>query len=150
MACRLVGAKPLSEPMLEICQLDPWDKIFTSSFRKIYLKMSSAKWRPFCLGLNVLMLLTKAATSLRTCSAIASLTHIHVYQNHMEWSSGMYTDVMMGTLASQIIGLTIVYSTAHPDADQRKYQSSASLAFVQGIHWPPVNSLHKGPVTVDQ
>ena len=26
----------------------------TSSFKKIHLKMSSGKWRPFCLGLNVL------------------------------------------------------------------------------------------------
>ena len=24
MACRLFGAKPLSKPMLEDCQLDPW------------------------------------------------------------------------------------------------------------------------------
>ena len=32
-------------------------------------------------------------------------------------------------------------------ADQRKHQSSASLAFVRGIHLWPVNSPHKGPVT---
>ena len=32
-------------------------------------------------------------------------------------------------------------------ADQRKHQSSASLAFVRGIHWRPVNSPHKWPVT---
>ena len=32
-------------------------------------------------------------------------------------------------------------------ADQRKHQSSASLAFVQGIHRWPVNSPHKWPVT---
>ena len=32
-------------------------------------------------------------------------------------------------------------------ADQRKYQSSALLAFVRGIHRWPVNSPHKGPVT---
>ena len=29
--------------------------IQTFSFKKMHLKMSSAKWRPFCLGLNVLM-----------------------------------------------------------------------------------------------
>ena len=28
--------------------------IHTFSFKKIYFKLSSAKWRPFCLGLNVL------------------------------------------------------------------------------------------------
>ena len=30
-------------------------KIRTFSFKKIHLKLSSGKWRPFCLGLNVLM-----------------------------------------------------------------------------------------------
>ena len=35
----------------------------------------------------------------------------------------------------------------HSGADQRKHQSSASLAFVRGIHRWPVNSPHKGPVT---
>ena len=38
----------------------------------------------------------------------------------------------MGAIASQITSLTIVYSTVYSDADQRKYQSSASLAFVWG------------------
>ena len=41
----------------------------------------------------------------------------------------------------------IVYSTVYSGANQRKHQSFASLAFVGGIHWGPVNSLHKGPVT---
>ena len=40
----------------------------------------------------------------------------------------------MGTIASQITSLTIVYSTVYSDADQRKHKSSASLAFVRGIH----------------
>ena len=43
--------------------------------------------------------------------------------------------------------LTIVYSTVYSGADQRKHQSSASLAFVRGIHRWPVNSRHKRPVT---
>ena len=58
-----------------------------------------------------------------------------------------YPDVIMGTIASQITSLTIVYSTVYSDADQRRYQSSASLAFVWGIHRRPVNSPHKWPVT---
>ena len=53
----------------------------------------------------------------------------------------------MGAMASQITSLTIVYSTAYSGADQRKYQSFASLAFVRGIHRSPVNSSHKWPVT---
>ena len=45
-----------------ILLIEPWGTNFseiligihTFSFKKINLKMSSAKWRPFCLGLNVL------------------------------------------------------------------------------------------------
>ena len=46
----------------------------------------------------------------------------------------------MTTMASQITSLTVVYSTVYSDADQRKHQSPASLAFVWGIHrdrWIP-------------
>ena len=58
-----------------------------------------------------------------------------------------YNDVRMRTMASQITSLTIVYSTVYSGAHQIKYQSSASLAFVWGIHRWPVNSPHKWPVT---
>ena len=53
----------------------------------------------------------------------------------------------MGAIGSQITSLTIVYSTVYSGADQSKHQSSASLAFVWGIHRGPVNSPHKWPVT---
>ena len=43
-----------------------------------------------------------------------------------------YGNVIMGTIASQITNLTIVYSTVYSDADQRKHQNSASLAFFEG------------------
>ena len=55
-----------------------------------------------------------------------------------------YSDV---TIAPQMTSLTIVYPPAYSEADQRKHQSSASLAFVRGIHRGPVNSPHKWPVT---
>ena len=58
-----------------------------------------------------------------------------------------YSDVIMSTMAFQITSLTIVYTNVHSGADQRKYQSIASLAFVRGIHRWPVNYPHKGPVT---
>ena len=53
----------------------------------------------------------------------------------------------MNMMASQITSLTIVYSTVWSDANQRKHQSSALLAFVRGIHRGPVNSPHKWPAT---
>ena len=55
-----------------------------------------------------------------------------------------YDDVTMGAMASQI---TIVYSTVSSGADQRKHQSSASMAFAWGIHQGPMNSPHKWQVT---
>ena len=63
MACRLVGTKPLSEPMLEyivnVILRNKFNeiliKIRTFPFKKMHLKMSSAKWQTFCLILNVLM-----------------------------------------------------------------------------------------------
>ena len=56
-----------------------------------------------------------------------------------------YSDVTMGTIASQITSISIVYLTVSTGADQRKHQSPASLAFVRGIHRGPVNSPHKMP-----
>ena len=46
-----------------------------------------------------------------------------------------YDDVIMSAIASQITSLTIVYSIVY--SDQSKHQSSASLAFVWGIHRGP-------------
>ena len=40
----------------------------------------------------------------------------------------------MGAIAFQVTSLRIVYSTVYSGADQRKHQSSASLAFVRVIH----------------
>ena len=58
-----------------------------------------------------------------------------------------YNDTIISTMASQISSLAIVYSTVYSDADKRKHQSSASLAFVREIHRWPVNTPHKWPVT---
>ena len=45
-----------------------------------------------------------------------------------------YSDVIMGTIASQITSITIVYSIIYSNADKKNHQRSASLAFVRGIH----------------
>ena len=75
---------------------------------------------------------------------MALLSRYSIYK-----SSFHYSDVIMGAMASKTTGLTIVYSTrVYSGADQRKHQNSASLAFVRGIHRWPVNSPHKGPVTL--
>ena len=72
---------------------------------------------------------------------------ITFYCSLFEWPEH-YSNVIMSVIASQIISLTIVYWIVYSGADQRKHQSSASLAFVRGIHWWPVNPPHKGPVSI--
>ena len=54
----------------------------------------------------------------------------------------------MNVIAFQITGVSIVYPTVCLDgADQRKHQSSASLAFVRGIHSSPSDSPYNGLLT---
>ena len=67
--------------------------------------------------------------------ALCALLHTH------------YDDVIMTMLASQITSLTVVYSIVYSGVNQRKHQSSASLAFVREIHRGPVNFPQKWPVT---
>ena len=56
-------------------------------------------------------------------------------------------EVIMNAIASQITSVYIVCSIVGSGADQRKHQSSASLAIVRGIRRWPVNSPHKGQQT---
>ena len=61
MACCLFGADPLSDPVLDYCQLSLWEQTLNieilneiiKKMKKMYLKMLSAKLGPFCLGLDV-------------------------------------------------------------------------------------------------
>ena len=58
-----------------------------------------------------------------------------------------YNDVIMSAMASQITSVWIVCSIVCPSIDQRKHQSSASLAFVRGIYQWQVISYRERPVT---
>ena len=57
------------------------------------------------------------------------------------------SDVIMSAMSSQITGISVFHSTVCSGADQRKHQSSASLAFVRGIHRWAVNYPHNESVT---
>ena len=117
-------------------------EIHTFSFKKMHFKMSSGKWRSSCLGLNASKHFGHAfhRDCYCVCQNVFSPQSTPRIPPH-------YNDVIMGAIASQITSLTTVYSIVYSDADQRKHQSSASLAFVRGIHRGPVNSPHKWPVT---
>ena len=58
-----------------------------------------------------------------------------------------YDDIMMGVIAPQITRLHDCLLDRLFWRRSKKHQSSASLAFVRGIHRGPVNSPHKWPVT---
>ena len=132
--------------------------------------MSSAKWRPFCLGLNVLMDLLIVPfynilfvytwndfSWLIMCDYTVWIVFYDLFAlsendeikmiNQWWQVSPHYNDVIMSVMASQISIISIVYSTVCSGEDQRKHERSASLAFVMGIHRWPVNPRHKGPVT---
>ena len=109
-------------------------KSFVGKYMGLYLRPCriricpwSDHWNPIWLAVNVSQMLLKASP----CTAVY-LTR--------------YSDGIMGAIASQITSLTVVYSMVYSDADQRKHPSSASLAFVRGIHRWPVNAPHKWPV----
>ena len=80
------------------------------------------------------------------CSEISLKTQIEFQVSRKRYDLH-YSEVIMGAMASQITGLTMVYSAFYSGEDQRKHQSSASLAFVRGIHRSSVNSPYKWPVT---
>ena len=53
--------------------------------------------------------------------------HLSVIMSHINFGNH-YGDVIMGAIAFQFTSLTIVYSKVYSDVDERKHQSSASLA----------------------
>ena len=116
----LLGTKPSYEPMLSIGPLG-----------------EELHWN---LNQNTIIFLGKMHLKISSAKCgpfYCSSVYVHYH----------YCDVIMNTIASQITSLTILYLTVNSGTDQRKHQSSASLAFVRGIHRRPVNSPHKGPVT---
>ena len=83
MACRLTGAKPLSKTNAGLLLIGPLGtnfseiliEILTFSFKKVRLKVSSAKRRPFCLGLNVLIIREYSNFITRRVKNIFQYTH---------------------------------------------------------------------------
>ena len=107
---------------------------YMASRNLVKIALMTCCWRRQAInGINVDHWLVRSRSIHRTGTFIG--------QGHVNCS-----DVIMSATASQITGVSIVYSTVCSGADQRKHQSSASLAFVKGTHRWPVNSPLKGPV----
>ena len=146
--------------------MDPWEQISVNFnqhtiifITKMRLTLSSVKWRPFCLGLNVF---NSIRTSNSRCtSELLGIDCKYSVESQRECIATINSKLFFiayeavtflfvshnGAIASQITSLTIVYSTVYSGTDERKHQSSAPLAFVRGIQQWPVNSPHKEPVT---
>ena len=135
---------------LEISFSEILSECHTYSFKKMHFKMSSVRCRPFCLGFNVLMHKLSHSELIfawcwiamsggfhwvqHRCDEISNIYNKRMFIITSSSSACYYTDVIMGTTASEITSLTVVYSTVYSDADQRKHQSPTSLAFVWGTH----------------
>ena len=77
---------------------------------------------------------------------IFPINNVYKTNAKLETKNYHYSYVTMRVMASEITRISIVYSTVCSGADQRKHQSSGSLAFVRGIHCWPVDSMHKNLV----
>ena len=88
---------------------------------------------------------------------ISKSSYVLIYHDRTEigprfrlwlWHHSNYKqDVIMNAMTSQVTVVWCFCSTVCSGADERKYQSFASLAFVRKIRRWPVNSSHNGPVT---
>ena len=123
-----------------------------------WVGVEDGEWAVFCFGLWCWCFYRTFSWCMFSWMRLFSLgSFLHRLLVGFGWMSGLvaffgvgvrhYSDVIMGTIASQITSLMIAYSTVYSGADQRKHQSSTSLAFMWGIHRWPVNSPHKWPVT---
>ena len=95
----------------------------------MHLKVSSTKLQPFYLCLNVFYSI-----------AVDTLWFFATRHHPLRWRHNEFDDV------SNHQPHNLIYNV-YSGADQRKHQSSASLAFVRWIHRWAVNSPHKWPVT---
>ena len=101
--------------------------------------------KPLSEAMMVSLLTHICVTPPQWVNGLSILSSCETLFKKIHWN--YYSDVIMSTMTSQVTGVSVVYSTVCSGADQRKHQSSASLAFVQEIHRWSINSPHKGPVT---
>ena len=112
MVCRLFGTKPLSEPILDYCQLDPCEHISVKIKKKKYNNFHWRKWiwnchlqtnwRSSCLGLNVLRAHCPLPLTVSMMTLTVSMMTLTVFM--------MTLTVSMMTLTASMITLTVFIS----------------------------------------
>ena len=137
------------EGFFALVALFAWNSPVTGEFPS--QRASNAKFEFFYLDPH--KLLNKQSfhrwfgTTWLSCDVIVMSTHVSSGPNDIILNSSKtmkgiqmmcilhhYSDVIMGAIASQIPGVSIVCSNVCSGADQRKHQSSVSLVSVRGIH----------------
>ena len=134
--------------MFETYDYSLWEETITVVSRfcisniLIYLNQWTEPRPHACIGYGFLHRFVRSDDRKYSCMVYKLLTYKHCTSKHAVGLRVVhYNDVIMTTIVSQITSLTVVYSIVNSDANQRKHQSSASLAFVWGIHrdrWIPL------------
>ena len=143
MTCRPMDTKPSYKQTSIIIKIIPQNNVHSKFVIYSIWRNFDMVWLCF-----VLLRVDKSNYSIKNCWRYYLITHIlrgrtTVLLSQYHWH---YSDVIMGALASRITSVSI-YSTVCSGLDQRKRQSSVSLAFVRETRRWPVYSPHKGSVT---
>ena len=91
---------------------------------------------------RIMVIIVRITANMEHCFFFPKLKHNEevIITRPLQWRHnerhGISNDQYLDCLLSRLFMRT-----------SNKHQSSASLAFVRGIHWWPVDSPHKGPVT---
>ena len=128
MQCLCLETPPI---LVLVASLFDWLNVF---FRELYLALYC--WTPIvsCLKFKIIK---KSVCKAKYAIVQGLRQPFHYFLSH-------YSDGIMSAMASQITGVTNVDLTVYSDANQRRHQSSASLASVTGMHRCPVNYRTKG------
>ena len=128
------------------CWLDPWEQLLVklNVVCKIAATMHSMFYNYLILGDVTLILQLIRCDWIFVCFIL----RLPRWQwNNIKACRGNHcSDVIMGAGVSNHQPYDCLLNRVYSGADQRKHQSSASLAFARGIHRWPVNSSHKWPL----
>ena len=133
-----------SERWISLITGSQWWGIYFHGMTSFISKLSCVNESTLVYPSSTLMWFSSTIMALRLHLAISTRStawfNVHRPPVSLQWRHN-------GAAVSQITSFTIVYSIVYSGADQRRHQSFASLDFVLGIHWWPLNSPHKWPVT---
>ena len=137
-------------------------EILTFSFKKMCLKVSSAKRRPFCLGLNVLAPIIKLNPSTKS-KCRKDIIHVLISARFVfiisiptvTFLNAIYGDSSLGGNETLHVGLCVDFDNfvfrflksmriRHPWWRHQMKTFSALLILCEGNHRSPVDSPHKG------